>query len=803
MNRRYFLKAIAVSGAALKSAVASDSPMNTRESVAFSLASSAISDVDINGHTFVCEFQKNETHWKVYEDLRTRDGAITFTTSGGRGLVLRKSAEATFSEASVPYLGLDLKDIRLSPRDLLADRLLQHGDDPVPQQVRDAAPPLESDPTGDPYAASPQSPGPPYEGRLPWNTFVGTKECLDTMPVEPGGSTRTYYFPEQDFPAVKTEMVSRRFEGLVGGWLPVVRKVMRVSETGYVETIVFGDVEAHDEFIVQTWHRTAHFENGKMVKAVYGYSYPSYPPSRSGPAPEHFYRALLACALSWGKEMQDFCRIDLPDQSYVDMARHAFAKELMVRPRGVYPKYGAVDRDYYGSETDGFQDTFTSSVYANLELGRFEMAKAVIDNFFTEFVDSRGMINMRGPETAQFGLTLSLLAKYFNYTRDHALLAKHKDKIEATAGILTALHDESLKLGEDAPGFGLIHGWAESDACLFPTPEVWWKPYFSNSAFTARGLRDISLVWKELAGKSLSGDASNRARNWMDRSERLKKRTAASMEASLRRDMSPPYVPLFPGAKGTFRDSLQTEHPSPQQWPHRVYAELLHADVLPLELANTVVDCMRAYGATTLGVLGNVDPSPLSSRDVLGFIAYGYAQALLRLDRIEEFLLFLYAHRYHDHTPGSWTAGEVSGIIGRAAIFCIPAQLTTPTLIRWMLVLEDSDKDCLYFGKGLPRDWVASGKEIRIDQAPTRWGRVDFSLTAKPEAGSLTAAISLAKTEAPEEVQLKLRLPLRYRLQSVTVNGRPARLEGARGETVVIKTEGVRKFEIAGKYSQN
>ena len=26
------------------------------------------------------------------------------------------------------------------------------------------------------------------------------------------------------------------------------------------------------------------------------------------------------------------------------------------------------------------------------------------------------MIDMRGPETAQFGMTLSLLARYFNYT---------------------------------------------------------------------------------------------------------------------------------------------------------------------------------------------------------------------------------------------------------------------------------------------------------------------------------------------------------------------------------------------------
>ena len=80
-------------------------------------------------------------------------------------------------------------------------------------------------------------------------------------------------------------------------------------------------------------------------------------------------------------------------------------------------------------------------------------------------------------------------------------------------------------------------------------------------------------------------------------------------------------------------------------------------------------------------------PQP-NGRAILGFISYGYAQMLLRLDRVEEYLLFLYSHRFHDHSRGSWTAGEVAGINGGTAIFCIPAQQTIPLLVRWMLVLE-------------------------------------------------------------------------------------------------------------------
>jgi len=170
--------------------------------------------------------------------------------------------------------------------------------------------------------------------------------------------------------------------------MPAPRKVMLLDDGSYCEVIVFGDVEAHDKFIVQTWHRTAVIKDGKIARVFYGYTYPAFPPARQDPKAENFYRALLIFANYWDKQLRDFVAALLPDNEWVDMSKHAFAKELMVRPAGVYPKYGAVDRDYYGSEYDGFQDIFTSSVYTNLEWGRFETAKQIIDNYFTDFVGS-------------------------------------------------------------------------------------------------------------------------------------------------------------------------------------------------------------------------------------------------------------------------------------------------------------------------------------------------------------------------------------------------------------------------------
>ena len=784
MDRRQFLQTTALTTAAFKllpsplSGAAADTGITNAD---LNLTAAA----DIEGHTLVCEFTQDSTHWKVYEDLRPREGTITFMSPSG-SLVLAKSAEAAFSEAETPYLGLSLKDVGMSAADLLADKLLQSGEDPDLEHVKSAAPPL----------GSVQHPGPSW--RLPWDTFVGTKECFDTMPVFSSGSTRTYH-PVQYFPEDNRKANSKRFDGLLGGWMPAARKMLAVSDSVFDEVIVFGDVEAGDKFVVQTWHRTARIENGKMLKAVYGYSYPAFPPARVDPEPEKFYRALLVFAAYWQNLMRDFSAASLPQNAWVDMSKHAFAKELMVRPGGVYPKYGAVDRDYYGPEYDGFQDIFTSSVCANLEWGRLEMARAVIDNYFSDFVDAKGMINMRGPETAQFGMTLSLLARYFNYSGDGELLRKHRAKISATADLLLAMHDESMRRAQDDPGHGLIHGWSESDSCLMPKPSLWWLPYYANNAFAARGLRDLARSWTLI--NSHSPEAEQQTAAWKDRSRIMQDSVVASLRKNIRHDLQPPYIGTYAGAKETFRESMSTEHPSPQQWPHRGYAELLHADILPAELANLVIDCMRAHGATTLGVVANVEPPHAEGRDILGFISYGYAQMLLRLDRTEEFLLFLYSHRYHDHTRGSWVAGEVSGIDGDNALFCIPAQLTIPPLVRWMLVLEDSDEDRLYFAKGLPRDWVASGEEISITAAPTRYGRVNMKMRMDQSARNVRAEIELARPGSPKEIHVKFRLPKTHSLQTATVNGNPTRIGGIHNDTVITSTGNATNFEVVAKFN--
>lgn len=763
MNRRDFLKTSAL-GAAVATTAGRAIPGTDTPIELAPLAADAL-----KGHSRIASFTLEGKRWTVWDDLRAGDGAMTLATDDG-AITLAKRTEPAYATADPPYLGLKLRDIAQADADLLADKLLAHGDDPDEEAVRQAAPPCASD--FDPHDLG---------SRMGWTALIGTVQSGDTMPIFPNGRDRCFR-PGHVFPEIGDDVdVSQRNEGLLGGWLPAVHKVIPMADDRWFDLLVFADIEATDPLVVQTWHRTIEVKDGKPAKIAYGHSYTPYPPCRTPPDAQQFYAALLAFVSAWRTALADMAPVTLPRQDWADMARHAFAKELIVRPGGVYPKYGAVDRDYFGPEYDGFQDTFTSSLYANLEWGRFAQARAVLDNYFTEFVFDDGLVNMRGPETGQYGLTLSLLARYLRYTGDVATLQRHRGKIAATAQILAELHDESLKLPQSDRGYGLIHGWSESDSCLHPDPTLWWKPYYGNSAFAVRGWTDLAAIWPRI---DPTGDAAARA--WRARAERLRGRLIASMRANVRRDLSPPYIGPLPGTTMTFREALATHQRNEQGWSHRVYCELLQADVLPDELANLTIDCVRAHGGTVMGVVANFSAANDTHRDLLGFITYGYAQQLLRLDRIEEYLLFLYAHRHHAHTPGSWVAAEVAGITGGLPLFCIPAQLTIPLLVRWMLVFEESDAERLHLGRALPRDWIGSGKPIAIVGAPTRWGRVTFSFQNDPGAKTVSAEVRLPDTVRPKETHVRLRLPKQFKLRDPTVNGRKATLAGKGDDTIVL-----------------
>ena len=139
MRRRDFLQGMAASAASLE--ICDVSAATALPAARRSWRKTAVAG-SLEGYTPVIEFKRQADSWKVYEDLRTREGSLAFVSSSGDARLLTKSAEASMPEGS-PYLGLSLKDVGLSSPDLLADHLLQDGD-PDPEKVKSGAPPMAS-----------------------------------------------------------------------------------------------------------------------------------------------------------------------------------------------------------------------------------------------------------------------------------------------------------------------------------------------------------------------------------------------------------------------------------------------------------------------------------------------------------------------------------------------------------------------------------------------------------------------------------------------------------------------------------
>jgi hypothetical protein len=134
----------------------------------------------------------------------------------------------------------------------------------------------------------------------------------------------------------------------------------------------------------------------------------------------------------------------------------------------------------------------------------------------------------------------------------------------------------------------------------------------------------------------------------------------------------------------------------------------------------------------------------------------------------------------HQSTRGTWIAPEARDPLTPGwnrtpygfARYSVSAQVTVAALVRWLLVLEDPESDTLWLGKGIPIKWLADGNTVAVDDAPTRWGKVSFSITSHIRSGSIEARLRFPDAGIRAETRLRLRAGTGFTVKSVTVNGK-------------------------------
>jgi hypothetical protein len=93
---------------------------------------------------------------------------------------------------------------------------------------------------------------------------------------------------------------------------------------------------------------------------------------------------------------------------------------------------------------------------------------------------------------------------------------------------------------------------------------------------------------------------------------------------------------------------------------------------------------------------------------------------------------------------------------------------------RTLLVQERGD--ALWLAPFIPSDWLSDGKELRVRNAPTRFGPVSYRIQSRTAAGQIQVAIEPPTRQPPRELVVRLRHPDGRRPVALTVNGSKRKL---------------------------
>lgn len=718
-----------------------------------------------------------EPGFAILEDFSSRTGHLLIVDTRGVRLDLPKSLEPTFEDPTALYLGHTRDEVIASASDLLGKQILAGDGDPDYDEVARVFPAIR---------------------KMNTYSFVGANATMDKVGFAYGGRTPDFdpapYYP----PITKIREQGKVWDGLVGSYLPVLRFVYPDSPENWTEMVAFAPLRISNgnDRIQPVWYRIARIEGGSVKWAHYIDSYHPFPP-RTSYDPRLFYKDLLELNDGWHKILAPAMQIDVPDERVSNMARFALVREMMTRVQD-FPKYGAVDKDYAGSEHDGFPDTFTVDTAAMLEWGLVETAGRYIDNYFGKFVRDDGSILYRGPETGQYGRMLTVAAQFVNYGGDPAILIRHRSRIDGVTKLLLGLREKAKLLPKDSPAYGMIAGWSEADASLDADPPRYMQPYFSNSTEAARGFRDLGHVWEKIGRRQK--DATLIA--WGARLVREASELEADMQNAIKKSLltvdGETVLPSIAGVREPFHVAVPRDEADPQFRSYRAYMEMMYSGILTREQVKWIVDYRANHHDTLLGV-----PTAYGyNTGVLAvFLSYGHAYGLIQHDMNREALLTMYAVMAHGFTRGTWTAPETRPVFNDnpAAPYCTPAQLAVALMARWILVFEDPMSDTVWLGKAAPRKWLEDGKTVTVSAAPTRWGRVGFSTVSHLNQRKIEAAVDLPRGFAAH-TKLRLRTPGHLAMKSVLLNGKPWTEFNASEETITLPAGVSGKVLLVAEY---
>lgn len=375
-----------------------------------------------------------------------------------------------------------------------------------------------------------------------------------------------------------------------------------------------------------------------------------------------------------------------------------------------------------------------------------------------------------GLEFHQAAFKLQMLARYYWVTRDAQFLRDERARWEKELNVI---------LNGIEPASGLL---PREKYCGDIDTRVL---SLNSNANCWRALRDMGAVLGEIGEQDWSDRLASRA-------AAFRKTILAAADRSIRRDVSPHFVPIaLSGEESPYQPITGSRMGS--YWnimtPYVIGAGIFPPDSEPAE---HMIRYLQEEGGLCMGMMRS-HPNPtfwVGTNNINQLYGLRYTLALLRRDQPDQALVNFYGLLAQGLTRDTFIGAEGSSIepldrFGRQ-MYLPPNSASNAHVLCALrgLVLQDWDMnddgraDTLRLLFATPRRWLRDGAALSVQHAPTAFGEVSLEVRSRLRKGSVVAEIDLPERR-PARTLLRLRLPEGWRLREAQANGKPLHLTGA------------------------
>ena len=456
----------------------------------------------------------------------------------------------------------------------------------------------------------------------------------------------------------------------------------------------------------------------------------------------------LACIQTWNEILSRAMQVRTPEP----LVNHAWQSVLIQNyalMRGNRMHYSALNQYDALYESEG-----SDAALAALVWGCEADVRSMLEPLFD--------FHRKGLEYHNAGTKILNLCRYYWQTRDAESIQKLRPRWEKEAWLLV----QSLATANG----------------LFPKErycgDISTQVYSLNANAKAwRALRDLSAMLADVG-------AVDEAASYRKTAANFRQVVLAAIDKSVHRDTSPPFVPIALLDLEPTHDPI-TEVRIGSYW-NIIIGYTIASGIFPpgSQEETWIPRYQEQHGGVCMGMIrsGGAEFNFWTGEHRINPL-YGtrYALDTLRRDDPERALVSFYGMLAQGLTRNTFVGGEGCTLKpvddGGRFFYCPPntaANAHVLSMLRYQLVQDwdlddDGQPESLRLLFGTSRRWLENGKSIQIDRAPTAFGPVSVLARSEIEAGRVVVDLNLPTRNRPKSVQLRVRLPEGFRVDSAAV----------------------------------